>query len=183
MEENKRLFEIKPIENDVIATVFSKTKNKTVRLEVKNWLAGDKFVFAMQQLNSDNKQVAFMQCYMDTLEAFGFTSNILDGAFIKMANHKDPNGEEITEVFKSMGGSKKDGNITYRDLTLSKGKKWILKVQECPGKETVTGGFAPSGKATTMISMGIDPSQLKSLAKKMEMEYTAYRQAQMAKLG
>lgn len=180
--DTNNLIIIKSIEDNKIDTRYSKSKDQhTIRLEIKNWLSGGKFIFAFQELDANNKQIAFTQCYMSVAETLGFVANVLDGTFIKQALASDPKGENITEVFKSMGGSDKEGKITYRDLTLSKGKKWILKAQECPGKKTTTGGFAPDGKATVMISMGLNPIDLKSIAKFLDHEYVAYRTAQMFK--
>ena len=164
--------EIKKPENNVIYETFGKQS----RFELKNALSIGKFVIALQKLDENNHQTAFVQAYLNVDEALVMANDILSGKYVRDAAKA---GGEICEVFKSLGGSTRDGEIVYRDLTLSKGRLWMFKAQECPGKKTETGGYAPTGKATTSVSVGIMDTTIKAIALMIQAEYTAYRTLQI----
>lgn len=166
--------DVKKIENNVIYETFGNHS----RFELKNALAIGKFVIALQKFDDNNKQIAFISSYLDADEALVMANDIISGSYFKKAQ-KQP--DQITECFKSLGGSNKDGEIIYRDITLSKGKLWMFKAQECPGKKTDTGGYAPAGKATTTVSVGVMDQAIKAIAIMIQSEYIAYRTAQILK--
>ena len=166
--------EIKKLEDNVIYETFGNHS----RFELKNALAIGKFVIALQKFDDNNKQVAFISAYVGVDEALVMANDILSGSYFRKAQKKP---DEITECFKSLGGSVRDGEIIYRDLTLSKGKLWMFKAQECPGKKTETGGYAPAGKATTAVSVGIMDTAIKAIALMIQAEYQAYRTSQLLK--
>lgn len=171
--------EIKSLENDVIFETFG---NHT-RFELKNALGIGKFCIALQKFDDNNKQVAFIKCYMNIPEALVFANDVLNGRFAKIAQAGGA-PSSIAKVFESQGGSKKDGEIIYRALTLSKGKLWMFKGTEQPGElNTKTGGYcAKKGSTpTNSVSVGVDDTALKAIAIMIQQEYTAYRTAQLMK--
>lgn len=175
--ENNYKIKIEPLKDDVIYETFG---NHT-RFELKNALAIGKFCFALQKFDDNNKQTAFIKCYMDIPEALAFANDILSGKFAKVAV-KNGAPESIAKVFTSQGGSKKDGEIIYRTLDLSKGKLWMFKGIEQPGElNSKTGGYcAKKGSTpTNNVSVGVDDNALKDIAIMIQSEYQAYRTAQM----
>lgn len=169
---------IEKIEKDVFFTTFG---NNT-RLELKNGMFGKgKLAILLQKLDDHNKQLASMILYIDLPKALVMANDIISGRFARLA--KDPS--QITSVFKDMGGQpperakRRDGKALYRELEIQKGRLWIFKGVTGPGKVTDTGGFAPDGKAETMISVGMDNDTIKMIALMIQNEYVAYRTAQM----
>ena len=166
--------EIKDLENNVIFETFGNHS----RLELKNALAIGKFVVALQKFDDNNKQTAFISTYLDADVALVMANDVLSGRFVKMASKSSG---DIVEVFKAQGGSKKEDKIIYRDLTISKGRLWMFKAQECPGKVVEKGGYAPAGAATASVSVGVSNETIKAIALMIQAEWTAYRTAQLLK--
>lgn len=164
--------EIKPVENNV----FYETFGNHTRLELKNALAINKFIIALQKFDDNNKQTAFISAYVDVDQALVMANDILSGKYVRDAAKKP---DEITTVFKAQGGTVKDDKIIYRDITLSKGRLWMFKAQECPGVRVEKGGFAPSGAPTSQVSVGVADETLKAIALMIQYEYIAYRTNQM----
>lgn len=165
----------KKIENDVIFETFGNHS----RFELKNALAIGKFCIALQKFDENNKQTAFIKCYLDIPEALVFAQDVLSGRFNNMAV-KGGAPDQIVKVFESQGGSKKEGQIIYRTLNVSKGKLWMFKGSEGPGElNAKTGGYcAKKGeKPTNQVSVGVDDSSLKAIAIMIQDEYIAYRTA------
>ena len=169
---NNTIIEIKKNENNVIFETFGNHS----RLELKNALSIGKFVIALQKFDESNKQTAFISAYLDTDVALVMANDILSGKYVRDAAKT---GSDIAEVFKSQGGSQKEDKIIYRDLTISKGRLWMFKAQECPGKVVEKGGYAPAGAATTTVSVGVSNETIKAIALMIQAEYTAYRTAQL----
>lgn len=158
--------------------VFYRTYGKNTRLELKNSMFDKgKLAVLLQKLDDNNKQVDVMTLYIDLPKALVMANDILSGRFSKMAT--DPS--KITTVFKDMGGkpaeraNRPDGKPLYRELSIQKGKLWIIRGVQGPGKVTATGGFAADGQMESMISIGLDADTLKAIALTIQNEYQAFR--------
>lgn len=172
--------EVTPLKNDVFFTTFG----KDTRLELKNSMFDKgKLAILMQKLDSNNKQVAVLTLYIDLPKALVMANDILSGKYAKMAH--DPS--KIVTVFKDFGGrspekaGRADGKALYRELDIQKGRLWILKGSQGPGKVTDTGGFAADGVAEIQISVGMDADTLKAIAILIQTEYQAFRTAKILK--
>lgn len=176
MSEKKFLPVVAPIEEEVFFETFG---NKS-RLELKNRSFNiGKLSIGLQKFDDNNKQTAFLNMYLNLDRALVLANDILFGRLQKLAG----NTNDIVEVYKQIGGSKKDGKVIYRELTISKGRLWMIKGSEGPGKLTdKTGGFAPDGKPETVVSVGVDDATLRAIALMIQNEYQAYRTAQWLKL-
>lgn len=163
--------EIKELENNVIYETFGNHS----RFELKNALAIGKFNICLQKFDDNNHQTAFVSAYIDLDQTLVMANDILSGRYFKMAQ----NSNDIVEVFKSQGGTMRDDEIVYRDITLSKGRLWMFKAQECPGKRVEKGGYAPNGAPTTQVSIGLSDETIKAVALLIQYEYIAYRANQM----
>lgn len=161
--------------------VFFETFGNKSRLELKNRSFNiNKLSIGLQKFDDNNKQTAFLNIYLDLDKALVLANDILFGRLQKLAG----NSQDIVEVYKQPGGSKKDGKILYRELSISKGRLWMIKGSEGPGKLTErTGGFAPDGKPTTSVSVGVDDNTIRAIALMIQNEYQAYRTAQWIKLS
>lgn len=170
---------IKDIENDVIFETFGNHS----RFELKNALAIGKFCIALQKFDDNNKQTAFIKCFMNIPEALVFAQEVLSGRYAGMAKQGGAPNTPV-KVFESQGGSNRDGQIIYRSLTLSKGRLWMFKGTECEGEKNVkTGGYMAKKGAeiTNQVSVGLDDNALKAIAIMIQDEYIAYRTNQLRK--
>lgn len=167
---------ITPMESDVFFTTFGKNS----RLELKNSMFDKgKLAILLQKLDDNNKQLAVITCYLDMPVALTMANDILTGKFARMAG----DSKEIVEVFKDFGGrspqkaNRPDGKALYREFTIQKGRLWILRGSQGPGKLTDTNGIAPDGQFETQVSVGVSPETLKAIAILIQSEYQAFRTA------
>ena len=156
------------------------------RIELKNDSFGiGKIHVGLQKFGDDNKQIAYVNSYIDFDTALVIANDILTGRYARMA---EKNGNDMTVVYKQPGGqpadraNRSDGKPMYRELTITKGKLWLVSVQEGPGKVSATGGFVPDGKYDVRVSVGLSNESLKAMALMIQNEYLAYRTAQFVKL-
>ena len=168
--------ELTPMDNDVFFTTFG----KNTRLELKNSMFDKgKLAILFQKLDDNNKQVAVITTYMDLSKALVMANDILNGKFAKMATDES----KITTVYKDMGGrppekaNRPDGKALYRELAIQKGRLWMLKAIQGPGKVTDTGGFAQDGVPEIQVVVGMDADTLKAIALMIQNEYQAFRTA------
>lgn len=178
-DEYKFNLNIKELEDDVIYETFGNHS----RFELKNALSIGKFCLALQKFDDNNKQTAFIKCYLNAPEALVFANDVLSGRFAKMAQTGGA-PDTAVKVFDSQGGSNKDGQIIYRTLNLSKGKFWMFRGSEGLGEKTAnTGGYCAvkGSKPTNIVSVAVSDDSLKAIAILIQQEYQAYRVAQMLK--
>lgn len=168
--------ELTPMENDVFFTTFG----KNTRLELKNAMFDKgKLAILLQKLDDNNKQLAVITTYMDLSKALVMVNDILSGKFAKMAT----DDSKIITVFKDMGGKpaekagRADGKPLYREFNIQKGRLWMFRGIQGPGKVTETGGFAPDGQSEIQVSVGMDADTLKAIALMIQNEYQAFRTA------
>lgn len=182
MPENN--YEYHPQIADIDASVFWVTFGKNTRIELKNdAFSIGKLSIGLQQLDNNNRQTAYINCYMDLPKALVMANDILSGRFAKMAKPG-----EISKVFVSQGGQsaakakRADGKPLYREFSLSKGQKWIAGAIAGPGKENpATHGIVSDGKPEMQVKVGILDDDIKAMALMIKAEYEAYRTAQWLK--
>lgn len=170
--------------NTVNKAKFYECFGKDVRLEVLNSAMGiGKIQINLQKFNKEtHEELELLKAYIDVLDALLIANDILTGRYSKLAAAK-PN--EITCLFEAIGGTsadkanRADGKALYRQLKISRGKKWMIQIVYAPGKETSTGGFVADGKAEKTLSIGMDDNDFKKFALAIQTEYQAYRNAQM----
>lgn len=179
MENNYKFkLEMEPLENDVFFTTFG----KGTRLELKNSMFDKgKLAILLQKLDDNNKQIAVITLYMDLSKALVMANDIISGKFARQATDES----KITTVFKDMGGRppekarREDGKALYRELAIQKGRLWIIKGSQGPGKVTDTGGFSVDGLPEIQVSVGMDAETLKAIALMIQTEYQAFRTAKI----
>ena len=184
--EEKRIYtpQIKEIEN----TVFWNEFGNHTRIELKNSaLAIGKVAIGLQKFGDDNKQIAYTTFYLDIDKALVLAEDILSGRFARIVEKQ--NTTDMVIVHKVPGGqsaekaNRADKKPLYRELSISKGKLWVVACQEGPGKVTPTGGFMPDGKYETKVMVGLSNESLKAMATMIKNEIMAYRVAQYLKLS
>ena len=177
-------YEYRPQVGDIDASVFWVTFGKNTRIELKNdSFPIGKLSIGLQKLDDNNRQIAYINCYMDLPKALVMANDILSGRFAKMAQ-----GGSIVKVFSSQGGQsaakakRDDGKPLYREFSLSKGQKWIAGATSGPGKENpTTHGIVADGKPEVEVKVGILDDDIKAMALMIKSEYEAYRTAQWIK--
>ena len=161
---------------------FYEVFGKGTRLELKNGTFSiGKLAIGLQQFDmATKKQLGYITCFISLDKALSLAHDILSGRLVKeSADHEwpapirsIPGGQPATKA------NRPDGKPLYREFSIAKGKLWVLKGQEGPGKVTETGGFAPDGKAEKSISVGVSDDTLRTIALMIQTEYQAYRTAQ-----
>lgn len=173
--------DLSAVDNNVFFTTFG---NGT-RLELKNNMFDKgKLAILLQKLDSNNKQVAVITCYLDLPKALVMANDILSGQYEKMIG----DGSEIKTLFKDMGGTpavkakRDDGKALYREFRIQKGRLWIIKGSQGAGNVTETGGFAPASSPEVQVSVGVSYETLKAIALMIQQEYQAFRTAKYFKM-
>ncbi len=162
--------------------VFFETFGNGTRLELKNGAFSiGKLAIGLQQFDvNTNKQKEYICCYMDIEKALSLSHDILSGMIAKEALKCEwPNAVRVFQGGQpAEKANRPDKKPLYRDFSITKGKLWVLKGQEGPGKVNSKGGFAPDGKSEKSVSVGISSDTLRTMAIMIQMEYQAYRTAQ-----
>lgn len=178
MEKYEFELEMKPLENDVFYTTFG----KNTRLELKNSMFDKgKLAVLLQKLDDNNKQLAVLTTYIDLPKALVMANDIISGQYAKTATDES----KITTVFKDFGGrppekaNRPDGKALYREIAIQKGRLWMIRGTQGPGKVTDTGGFSADGSPETQITVGMDADTLKAIALMIQAEYQAFRTAKI----
>jgi len=186
MEMKKYVPQIKEMDGTVFWTEFGNHS----RIELKNSSFGiGKVNIGLQKFDDNNKQVAYVNAYLDFDKAMVLANDILAGKFARIAaemHQKD--GNNMVAIYKQPGGQsaekagREDGKPLYREFSISHGKLWIISCQEGPGQVSKTGGFMPDGKYEKKVSVGLSNESLKAMALMIQAEYQAYRTAQFNNL-
>lgn len=163
------------------------TFGSNTRLELlSSCFAIGKLIIQLQKFNDQNKEEARIKVYMDIERALVLCHDILSGRLAQCAKTMESKNGGLAKVFTSPGGSSREGEITYREFSISKGKKFIISALEMPGKKTETGGYVPDKEKAAekrSINIGVEPETLKAIAILIQNEYQAYRTAQYVKLA
>lgn len=174
--------QVKELEN---TTFWQQFGNKS-RIELKNSSFGiGKVAIGLQKFDENNKQTAYCTSYIDFDKALVLANDILSGKFARMV---EKSSEDMVKVYTLPGGqsaekaNREDKKPLYRELTISKGKLWIISAQEGPGKVTSTGGFTADGKPDRKVNVGLSNEGLKAFALMLQNEISSYRTAQYMKL-
>ena len=171
---------IPTVDSDVFWTTFG---NKS-RLELKNGMFQlGKLSIGFQKFDNNNKQTAYITSYIDLDKALGMCDDIVSGRLYK----KTKSVPEGTPVYKVYGGQKaekakrSDNKPLSREFSIARGRMWILKVKEGPGKVTETGGIAPDGPAEREVAIGLSDESIRIFALMFQHEYDAFRTTQFLK--
>ena len=166
---------------------FYETFGSNTRLELlSSCFAIGKLIIQLQKFNDQNKEEARIKVYMDIDRALVLCHDILSGRLAQCAKAMESKNGGLAKVFTSPGGSSREGEITYREFSISKGKKFIVSALEMPGKKTETGGYVPDKEKAAekrSINIGVEPETLKAIAILIQNDYQAYRTAQYVKLA
>ena len=180
--ENRSL-NIEKINGDVFYSAFG--KNSRIELKNKAFVL-NKLAIGLQKFDNNFKQIAYLTFYLDLPAALNLCRQIIDGQLNEAAKTlaQKAGKDQIVTVYKAPGGmsakkaNRPDGKPLYREFSISKGKKWMVKISVGPGKTTETGGIVPDGKTETAVSIGMDFKTLAEMALMIKAEYQAYRTAQ-----
>ena len=128
-----------------------------------------------------NKQLSYIDFYMDIHKALVMAYDIMSGRYAAIAKKKqETNPGEIVEVHKIPGGqsaekaNRPDKKPLYREFVINKGKLWMLKATAGPGAITDNGGIVPDGKPDDVISVGLSDEDLKGIALMIKFHYQGF---------
>ena len=162
---------------------FYEIFGNNTRLELlSNAFAINKLIIRFQKFSDAKKELGRITAYLDIDKALVMANDIL---FSRLNKKINPNNPNIQKVFTQSGGSVKENKITYREISISKGKKWIIGCMECKGKKTDTGGFMPETGCPEKqeINVGMDEETLRGIALIIIQECQAYRTAQWSNIS